>query len=327
MDVEVHEPAKEPKSPKRPRKRSLDEGPMDEISVVDEGVSSSNSDNDLSPNQPKRSKLLPRMDREAFDALYYRQHPSKFEPKKKITKIFSKQTAPGWLDKLGEPRLNDNRKWDLQMPECLIAHVAGHKPASPEFNVSTNVDLLAEIFDLASYDRIPTAPSFNRFKPSLALWYSTLRNQFKLFTLSWAQARVTYEKHWEEADYMENVVIPTLSASIESIKSTVLLGRQMVLPPSLPKHLKRQYLEAPLYPLWPENPYLLKLIRMFFLKGAPRRGATSYRRGGFAGVRGQRGYSRSRGYRGSQRGRRGRGWRRPVTSQPGPSSVAPEQRN
>ena len=190
LEVDVHESdqgglKETPINP--PKKRNRADENLEGIpgtSGPPQSVSSSNSDDDYSPSRPKQTRLLPRMDKEAFDALYYRQHPSHFEPRRKVTKILPKQTAPGWMCTLGDPKLNDNRKWDLQMPDCLIAHVAGHKPSPLEFNVSSKVDLLAEIFDLASSPGIPTAPSFGNFRPNLALWYSSLKNQFKLFALS-----------------------------------------------------------------------------------------------------------------------------------------------
>ena len=293
-------------------------------------ASSFDSDDFYSPSHKKKSGLLPDMDKDLFDSLYHRQNPSSVGPKRKITKIFPRQTPPDWLTHLGDPSFNDNGKWNIQIPDCLIASVAGHKSIPQEFTVSSNVDLLSEIFDLVN-SKISAPPKLGRYIPNLSCVFSSLKHWFKVFALSWAQAKVTYAEFWEDVEYMDHVVIPTLYSCMEGISSTVLTARQMVLASSpAPYALKKQYLSAPVFPLWPDNPELIKSIKQFFLFKTSRKENNRYFKGRFFRGRyfrgrAQRGFFRSR--RGLQRGRWSRGYRRSANMQPILQPIAQDQRH
>ena len=271
------------------------------------------------------------MDKAKFDSLYYRQRPSKFVPKRKITKILPQQSPPAWLCSLGEPTLTESLKWELHMPDCLVAHVAGHKLTAQEFSVSSEVDLLADIFDLVNSKLVPP-PKFGIMYPSMVFTFSSLRYQFRNFALAWAQAKSSYAEKWSDPEFMEHVVIPTLATSVEGIKSSVLAARQLALATNhAPIFLKRQYFSAPVYPLWPDNPSLISSLKQFFLAKTQYRGTSSYHRARATRPRGQRGYPRGRRSflrgRGTYRYHRSRGWRRgSVNMLPVSTSAAQEQR-
>ena len=277
--------------------------------------------------------MLPGMDQHKFDALYLTHAPS-VSSIKHVPKIFPKQIPPPWLQDLGDPFLDSNRKWALNVPDCLIAHVAGSSPSpDQEFTVHSSVDLLKELFDLNN-NRLPDPPSFGNPIPPLKSWYSMLKFQLKSLSLAWVHSQLTYPHAYENTDLTEHIIVPSLSTIISSITHAITFVRELVLPPGIPQSLYSKFINAPLFPLFPTDFKLRQNIQFFRAKQQLRYLARSrratLRRGG---NRGRRGRGRGRISRGSPlfrginrgtfgnptrnsfRGQRSRGTRYPTSTQ------------
>lgn len=70
-------------------------------------------------------------------------------------------------------------------------------------------------------------------------------------------------------EYIEHVIIPLLSQALRYIKIFCLARQADVLQSTVLRYLEKQYFGAPLYPLWPENPYMIRVINQFILRCSP----------------------------------------------------------
>ena len=221
------------KVPKRPKKRLAPES--------DEG-----SDSDLSGDHaPKRPKLPKNVSREEFDAIYT-SSSSKAKHKKDITLYFARQDQPAWLTDVGDASLNENGRWELEIPESLISLIAGSNSSlDSEFDIYNNTSLFQDVFALCSvkFSRSPYLPSF---KPISFQMLYTLKACVKALCLSFTQAKVFYDNDWSQKDFLEHIVFPGVLANVDALQNAVKAARSSSVPPSLPYPLKMKFLEAPL---------------------------------------------------------------------------------
>ena len=249
-------------------------------------------------DQITAAQLLPEIDHNRFNQLYFTQVPKAVVPPKRIAKILPKMTAPSWLVDMGDVEYVGEDKWSLELPDCLVAHVAGSMSSNnQEFLVTSSSDLLEEYFKLAN-NPLPPAPRWGNQIPSLRTFYSSLKFQLRSLSLAWAHAKLTYPTKWEDTNFIEHVILPSIKSIISSISDTIEFGREAILPHDLPYSLKKEFVSTPKFPLFPTNPLLIAKIGRFFRafknKDLYRR-AAAYR----GRARGRRARGRGRGSRGS----------------------------
>ena len=202
------------------------------------------------------------VDEDQFRAKYLLPAPISQEPPKKILKIFRKREIPKWLSELGNISCDDTGKPLVLFPEALIAQIAGHMPVGKlEFGVATNVDLLKNIFDLVN-SSISDPPAFTSDKPKIYFLLMALRCQFRSFITLGSFISSGYDSLCLDHDLMDNVILPGLVGALESIKLIVKHIRCVVIPRSTPLNLKMKFLNAPLFPLWPND--VCDEIKQFF---------------------------------------------------------------
>ena len=231
---------------------------------------------------------------ESFRNLYGVASQETHEPPKKILKIFQKTEIPKWLSSIGKVSYGEGNRFKLEIPEALLAHLAGFTPKKDlVFSVECNIDLWQDFLKLLK-SNVGTHPTFlSHHKPRVGWAMQSLANSFRATSLNFAILGALYEESWNDTDFMDNLLLPSLMNNYESILALQRHVRHLVLPLCTPGSLRQRYVEAPIYPFWPEGESLEELRKFFRFKS--KRWSTA--------VRGRGRGSRGRGFRG--RARRG----------------------
>ena len=139
-----------------------------------------------------------------------------------------------------------------------MAHTDGHNFSSDlEFVVNTKVEAFDDIFTLMQSD-LSYPPRGIPGRPNLTFLFLSLKAQFKAFSLSLAHTKDSYAVHWQNVEFIDHILVPSLAASVESIKAMVIFARQQVLPSYTPFVLKQKFVMAPFSSLWTTDESLIK---------------------------------------------------------------------
>ena len=272
-------------------------------------IEESDSDSDLIESPPKKLRLVSDLPESKFLESYMVVSNVKTK-KRKIPVVLPKKDKPEWLAEVGEVSFKQDL-WDLEIPDILIAHVAGSLAGKPkEFSVSSDASLLSESFSLISC-KLNAPPSFIRMR--MQYIYDQIKHLIKSLTYQWATALKLHREEVKNQVWLEQVVYPGVAEAVVALEKTVRQSRHMALSNKIPKVLRFRFINAPIDKLWPEDDKLLDDIRKFFrdlrikaFRTGNFRGNSKRSRG--SGFRGFSFRSFQRGHRPRRsRGQRGRG--------------------
>ena len=271
--------------------------PDDDNGQINEGASCS-----------KMPDLPPDVDSRKFKELFSLPEFSNSEPCKKVIKIFAKKQIPEWLKELGEVKMTEQGKNAVEISESLLAMIAGFESESPlEFGLISRVNWLREIIQLGN-EKIPeNAPLMNAYRAKLGWQIEALKGQLKGLFCMLAFVNSVFSSIVTMPGMMESVILPGLKGLVDSIEAAVRHLRFEALPRGVSPSLKFKFVDAPVYPLWPEE--IINEIRQFF---QARRARIALGRREFGRARGRfaSGHFRRRGFgwprftRGGRRGSR-----------------------
>ena len=280
-----------------------------------EGVPYEDSDSDTEEPIQKKMRLVSDLPEQDFHEKFMIVSKSSSK-KRKIPVVLPRKEKPEWLENLGEVNFK-NDSWNLEIPDILVAHVAGYLSSNPRvFTVSSDASLLSDSFALISV-KLNRTPSFVRI--NTYNYYDIVSHQIKALTFAWATALQLHKEEVKYQELLENVVYPGVAESVLALEATIRKLRSVALGVKMPNVLRFRYVNAPIDKLWPEDEKLEEDIRKFFRGKRAKAGRLSGGRGKYRGHRGSgnRGYF-SRGQRSNRRrGHRGRGsgTNNPTTSQ------------
>ena len=275
----------------------------DNESIIEE-VSQSDTESEEPPS--KKLRLVSDLPEAQFLEKFMIVPDSKLK-KRKIPVVLPKKDKPEWLEKLGELSYR-NELWNLEIPDILVAHVAGCLASKPkEFSVSSEATLLSESFSLISF-KLNSPPNFIKIRTHFI--YDLIRHQVKSLTYQWATALLLHKQEVMNHEYLEHMVYPGVAEAILALEASVRQSRHLALPSKTAKMLRYKFINAPIDKLWPDDEKLLEDINKFFRDQRYRAARSGNFRGSNRGSRGYgyRGFSQ-RGMQRGQRAKRSRGQR------------------
>ena len=229
-----------------------------------------------------------------FDKTFSLPDPSISKSKQPLIKSFFRQEVPGWMKQLGKAGLNQEGKMVIKTKEALISVLAGYYVKEPlKFKMIANYDMIDDFLKLNS-EKI-SVPRFGTWAPKVGWQIEAIKQMCKALHCSLAIGSWTFSESLEQANILQNVVLPGLFANMQALYAAVRQLRITAVPPGTPYKLKMELAEANMIPLWPTD--IIQKIRSFF-RAKRLRFAASRERG-----RNVSGTSRSRGrYSGRARG-------------------------
>ena len=235
--------------------------------------------------------------------------------KQHISKVFAIKDKPDWLTAIGDVSLTDTGKWALNLPQFLVAQVAGHEhKLDRDFVVATDTTFFSDVFELLSENIINAKPfSINKFDDFYLKF--AIKGHLKSLTASWATAAKALTDHWKDKEFMQNLILPSIRCSIEALKDYIRHIRNKWLPAKVPRDLRQRVINMPFSQIYPSDAETLNQLKQFFraqpsARGRQRFGYFRYNKRGargrvriFRGFRG--GYRYDRGYQRGYRFRQG----------------------
>ena len=227
---------------------------------------------------------------------------SKTQKKRKIPVVLPKKEKPNWLAELGDVSYRDEI-WNLEIPDILVAHVAGCLSGKPkEFSVTSEASLLSDSFSFISC-KLNAPPNFIKMKTHYM--YDQVRHHIKSLTYQWATALKLHKEEVKNHEWLELVVYPGVAEAVLGLEASIKQVRSQALPNKIGRILRYRYINAPIDKLWPEDEKLIEDIRKFFRDQRFKATKAGNFRGSSRGFSGRR-YGARGSYRGSQRGQRAR---------------------
>ena len=226
---------------------------------------------------PSQPQLLPSMEGNVeFQNLYSIQNLDK-QKKMLIAKSFIATECPEFLRELGDVSLDSAGKWALSIPQCLIAQVAGYDlNLDRQLYLSSDTVLFEDIFELLCKKNVfiwhPCFPDWYRKQYDDSWVILTLKNQIKALSAAWVMATQALNDGWKNVSLMTNVILPSVRHSLEGLKNFIRFLRVNRLPKSMPRDVKRKFVELPFSAVWPLDEIHINLLKPIFRRAPSKKG-------------------------------------------------------
>ena len=205
---------------------------------------------------------------------------------------------------------------DQLLISMVIANIS-HKKHDINFQVHAPHKEIGDLIDFINQNPItiwdPIFPqNFSKRKWS-SQYYSLITSAASGLTGTLAQSDFIFSQKYKDQDFVENIILPTIIANINTLSKSIKLFREWALPKEIFADIKKEIINLPLNKVWPLDDRLKLIISKCFRPSPLKRGGyRSKFRGRFNRFKsfrfGQHQHNYlSRGSRGNRSRGRGRG--------------------